>query len=133
MTNVPEQLRYAKTHEWIKEEDDGSITIGITDHAQELLGDIVYVEAPSIGLIVEAEEDIAVVESVKAASDIYSPVAGEVIEVNQALAETPELLNTDPYQKGWILRLRPSAPIPEDALLSAFAYAELAASESESE
>jgi len=133
MSNVPEQLRYAKTHEWIRDEEDGSLTIGITDHAQELLGDLVYVELPTSGQSVKAGGEVAVVESVKAASDIYSPVTGEVIDVNDSLSDTPELINTDPYGEGWILRVLPLEPIPKDTLLSASAYAELAANESEEE
>nr|VFJ65072.1 MAG: glycine cleavage system H protein [Candidatus Kentron sp. FM]VFJ67278.1 MAG: glycine cleavage system H protein [Candidatus Kentron sp. FM]VFK11854.1 MAG: glycine cleavage system H protein [Candidatus Kentron sp. FM] len=131
MSNVPEQLRYAKTHEWIREEEDGTITIGITDHAQELLGDLVYIELPAVGQSAGAGQELAVVESVKAASDLYSPVDGEVIQVNEALGDSPELVNTDPYGEGWILRLRPSGPIPAETLLDASAYAELAESESE--
>ncbi|VFN00690.1 MAG: glycine cleavage system H protein [Candidatus Kentron sp. G] len=131
MSNVPEQLRYAKSHEWIREEEDGTITIGITDHAQELLGDLVYIDLPAVGRSAGAEQELAVVESVKAASDIYSPVDGEVIQVNEALGDSPELVNTDPYGEGWILRLRPSGPIPAGTLLDASAYAELAESESE--
>nr|VFK50745.1 MAG: glycine cleavage system H protein [Candidatus Kentron sp. TUN]VFK50970.1 MAG: glycine cleavage system H protein [Candidatus Kentron sp. TUN]VFK51942.1 MAG: glycine cleavage system H protein [Candidatus Kentron sp. TUN] len=131
MTNVPEQLRYAKTHEWIRDEEDGSLTIGITDHAQELLGDLVYVELPISGQSVKAGGEVAVVESVKAASDIYSPVTGEVIDINGALSDAPELVNADPYGEGWILRVHPLEPISDDMLLSATAYAELIASESE--
>nr|VFJ93060.1 MAG: glycine cleavage system H protein [Candidatus Kentron sp. LFY]VFJ94591.1 MAG: glycine cleavage system H protein [Candidatus Kentron sp. LFY] len=133
MTNVPEQLRYAKTHIWVRDEEDGSLTIGITDHAQELLGDLVYVELPTLGQTVKADGEIAVVESVKAASDVYSPVTGEVIDVNGALSDTPELINTDTYGEGWIMRIRPLEPIPDGVLLEASAYAELAASESEEE
>nr|VFJ93785.1 MAG: glycine cleavage system H protein [Candidatus Kentron sp. H]VFJ94501.1 MAG: glycine cleavage system H protein [Candidatus Kentron sp. H]VFK00997.1 MAG: glycine cleavage system H protein [Candidatus Kentron sp. H] len=131
MSHVPEQLRYAKTHEWIREEEDGTLTIGITDHAQELLGDLVYIELPEPGTTTETGQEMAVVESVKAAADIYSPVDGEVVEVNGALGDAPELANTDPYGEGWLLRLRPFGPIPADAFLDASAYAELAASESE--
>ncbi|MBT8419814.1 MAG: glycine cleavage system protein GcvH [Gammaproteobacteria bacterium] len=131
MSNVPEQLQYAKTHEWVKTEQDGTITIGITDHAQEMLGDLVYIDLPDPGRIAEAGQELAIVESVKAAADIYSPVDGEVAEVNNALGDAPELVNTDPYGEGWILRLRPSGPIPADMLLDASAYAELAANEAE--
>nr|VFJ51549.1 MAG: glycine cleavage system H protein [Candidatus Kentron sp. DK]VFJ57343.1 MAG: glycine cleavage system H protein [Candidatus Kentron sp. DK] len=131
MTKVPTELRYAKTHEWIREEDDGTLTIGITDHAQELLGDLVFIDLPKPGRTVEPEEELAVIESVKAAADIYSPATGRITEVNDALDESPELVNSDPYGAGWILRLRPSAPLPAGALLDAAGYAKLAEEESE--
>jgi len=131
MSNVPTELRYAKTHEWIREETDGTLTIGITDHAQELLGDLVFIELPEPGKTVAPEEELAVIESVKAAADIYSPATGEVTEVNNALDDAPELVNSDPYGEGWILRLRPSAPLPVDSLLDAAGYAKLAEEESE--
>nr|VFJ54187.1 MAG: glycine cleavage system H protein [Candidatus Kentron sp. FW]VFJ65706.1 MAG: glycine cleavage system H protein [Candidatus Kentron sp. FW] len=131
MSNVPEELRYAKTHEWVRDEEDGSLTIGITDYAQEMLGDLVFVELPASGQHVQAGGEVAVVESVKAASDIYSPVTGEVIDINDGLGDTPESINTDPYGEGWIFRVRPSAPIPDDMLITAPAYAEFLESESE--
>jgi len=133
MSNVPEQLRYAKTHEWVREEGDGTVTIGITDHAQDLLGDLVYVELPEIGRSVQAGQELAIVESVKAASDIYSPADGEVIAVNDALGDSPELVNSDPYGDGWLLRIRTSAPIPADTLMDAAAYTAQAESELEEE
>nr|VFK07021.1 MAG: glycine cleavage system H protein [Candidatus Kentron sp. LPFa]VFK28239.1 MAG: glycine cleavage system H protein [Candidatus Kentron sp. LPFa]VFK66818.1 MAG: glycine cleavage system H protein [Candidatus Kentron sp. UNK]VFK72273.1 MAG: glycine cleavage system H protein [Candidatus Kentron sp. UNK] len=133
MTNVPEQLRYAKTHIWVRDEEDGSLTIGITDHAQELLGDLVYVELPNPGQNVKVGGEVAVVESVKAASDVYSPVTGEVIDVNGMLSDAPELINSDPYGEGWVMRVHPLEPIPDDTLLDASAYAELIVSESEEE
>nr|VFK41900.1 MAG: glycine cleavage system H protein [Candidatus Kentron sp. TC]VFK47055.1 MAG: glycine cleavage system H protein [Candidatus Kentron sp. TC]VFK57488.1 MAG: glycine cleavage system H protein [Candidatus Kentron sp. TC] len=133
MTNVPEQLRYAKTHIWVRDEEDGSLTVGITDHAQKLLGDLVYVELPTPGQNVKIGEEIAVVESVKAASDVYSPVTGEVIDVNGTLSDAPELINSDPYGEGWIMRVHPLEPILDDILINASAYAELVISESEEE
>lgn len=122
MSHVPEDLRYSESHEWVREEDDGTVTIGITDHAQTQLGDLVYVELPAVGRAVHANEDLAVVESVKAASDAYSPVGGEVVAVNGALADSPELVNRDPYGEGWLLRLRPDDPSELGALLDADGY-----------
>ena len=119
--NVPFDLRYAKTHEWIRSEGD-SVTVGITDHAQEELTDIVYVEPPKVGAEVKAEATAAVVESVKAASDIYSPISGIVTEVNEELASTPALLNTDPFGQGWIYKMRPSNPAEIEDLLTPEAY-----------
>jgi glycine cleavage system H protein len=119
--NVPFDLRYAKTHEWIRSEGD-SITVGITDHAQEELTDIVYVEPPKVGAEVKAEATAAVVESVKAASDIYSPISGVVTEVNEELASNPALLNTDPFGQGWIYKMRPSNPAEIEDLLTPEAY-----------
>lgn len=106
MSNLPSNLKYTASHEWIRDEGDGVVTIGITDHAQELLGDLVYVELPDIGRNVDAEEAVAVVESVKAASDVYAPIAGEVVAANEALGDSPELINTDPYGDGWLLKLK---------------------------
>lgn len=119
--NVPFDLRYAKTHEWIRSEGD-SVTVGITDHAQEELTDIVYVEPPKVGAEVKAEATAAVVESVKAASDIYSPISGIVTEVNEELASSPALLNTDPFGQGWIYKMRPSNPAEIEDLLTPEAY-----------
>ncbi|EGH72239.1 MULTISPECIES: glycine cleavage system protein GcvH [Pseudomonas] len=107
MSNIPAELRFAKSHEWARLESDGTVTVGISDHAQEALGDVVFVELPEIGTAVAAGDPASVVESVKAASDIYSPVAGEVIEVNTALGDAPESLNSDPYG-AWIFKLKPS-------------------------
>lgn len=129
MSEVPESLRYAESHEWARQEDDGTVTVGITDHAQALLGDLVFVELPEVGRIVAAKEELAVVESVKAASDVYSPMAGEVIEVNGALADAPELINQDAYGEGWLVRLRPEDAGVWEGLLDAAAYAELAEKE----
>lgn len=104
---IPGDLKFAPSHEWVRVEDDGSITIGISDHAQEQLGDLVFVETPEIDSVCDAEDGVAVVESVKAASDIYAPVAGTVIDANQDLADNPELVNSDPYGSGWIFKMQP--------------------------
>lgn len=124
MSNLPSELRYASSHEWARLEDDGSITVGITDHAQNQLGDVVYVEVPDVGLILSAGDDAGVVESVKAASDIYSPVSGEVIAVNELLEGEPELVNSEPYDGGWFFRIMPADESDFDDLLSADGYAE---------
>lgn len=129
MSNVPEELKYTKTHEWVRREADGSITIGITEHAQELLGDMVFVELPDAGRALAAEEDCAVVESVKAASDIYAPVAGEVSEVNSALEDSPEIVNQDPYGNGWLFRMKPADDAELDTLLDADGYKAVVAEE----
>ena len=118
MSEIPDDLRYTESHEWVRLEDDGLLTIGITDHAQGALGDLVFVEPPETGRTLEAGEACAVVESVKAASDIYAPVAGEVVEANDALADSPELINSEPYGEGWILRLRPEGPEALEELMS---------------
>src|SRR5690606_15475372 len=107
MSNIPADLMYTRSHEWLRKEADGSVTVGISDHAQDALGDLVFVETPDAGRSVRAGEACAVVESVKAASDVYSPIDGEVVEGNDALAAQPELLNTDPYGEGWIMKIRP--------------------------
>ena len=130
MSNLPADLKYTKTHEWVRDNGDGTVTVGITDHAQEALGDIVFVEVPESGRRVAAEDACAVVESVKAASDIYSPLAGEIVAGNAALAETPDAINTSPYADGWIFRLAPSDPGALAALLDAAAYAQVVADES---
>ncbi len=121
MSKIPADLKYTKSHEWVKNAADGSVTIGITDHAQEALGDIVFVEVPQPGRKLAAGEACAVVESVKAASDIYSPVTGEVLEGNNGLTQTPEKINGDPYGS-WILRVRPTNSADQRALLDAKAY-----------
>jgi glycine cleavage system H protein len=122
MSNVPAELRYTKTHEWVRSKPDGTVVIGISDHAQHALGDLVFVEVPEAGREVQAGEAVAVVESVKAASDVYAPVAGEVLGGNPALADAPEQINTDPYGEGWLLKLRPADAGSIDALLDASAY-----------
>lgn len=130
MSDVPADLKYTKTHEWVKRNDDGSITVGITAHAQDLLGDMVYVEVPEAGNSLSAGEDCAVVESVKAASDVYAPVAGEIVEGNEALADSPETVNKDPFGEGWLFKMKPSDSAEVDALLDAAAYRELVEAES---
>jgi len=127
--NVPSDLLYTKSHEWVRRESDGSVTIGITDHAQELLGDLVYVEAPEVGRSFAAGEDCAVVESVKAASDVYAPIGGEVVASNELLASAPETINSEAYGDGWIFRLKPSDPAELDKLMDADAYSEQIAAE----
>ena len=123
MSNTPAELKYAKSHEWVKIEADGTVTIGITDHAQHALGDLVFVETPKVGRKLAAGESCAVVESVKAASDVYAPIAGEVIAVNDALASAPEILNTDPYVGGWMWKMKPANAADVSTLLDAAAYA----------
>ncbi|MBT5221197.1 MAG: glycine cleavage system protein GcvH [Woeseia sp.] len=108
MSELPGDLKFTKEHEWLRQEEDGTVTIGITDHAQSALGDLVYVELPEVGQEVEAGGEMAVVESVKAASDVYAPIAGEVVAVNEGLADDPEKINGDAYGDGWIVRMRPS-------------------------
>lgn len=108
MSELPGDLVYTSEHEWLRQEEDGSLTVGITDHAQSALGDLVYVELPEMGQQVESGGEMAVVESVKAASDVYAPMSGEVIAVNDALADEPEKINADPYGDGWIARLQPA-------------------------
>jgi glycine cleavage system H protein len=122
MSDVPADLRYTKSHEWVKDNGDGTVTVGITDHAQEALGDIVFVEIPDNGREVDAEEACAVVESVKAALDIYAPLAGEVIESNELLNDTPDAINNSPYDEGWIFRLAPNDMTALSSLLDAAAY-----------
>jgi glycine cleavage system H protein len=119
--SIPDNLNYTKSHEWVRRESDGSISVGITDHAQELLGDLVYLELPETGKSFAAQAQIAVVESVKAASDIYAPVAGTVIEVNQAAADAPESVNEDAYA-AWLFRMKPADAAEVDALLDAAGY-----------
>jgi glycine cleavage system H protein len=129
MSNVPGDLRYTRSHEWVRTLADGSVEIGISDHAQAALGDLVFVEVPETGRQVATGDAFAVVESVKAASDVYSPLAGEVLAGNDALASQPELVNQDPYGEGWIVRLKPASMAEVEALLDAAGYAEHLASE----
>ncbi|RTZ71969.1 MAG: glycine cleavage system protein GcvH [Gammaproteobacteria bacterium] len=128
MSDIPEELKYTKSHEWVLDEGDGIAAVGITDHAQELLGDLVFVELPEVGAELTAGAECAVVESVKAASDIYSPLDGEVVEVNEALADSPEAINEAPYEN-WIFKLKMADPSQLDNLLDAAAYAEFIESE----
>ena len=125
MSDIPGDLKFLSSHEWARVESDGTITIGISDHAQDLLGDIVFVELPEIGQSVDAENDTAIVESVKAASDIYSPLSGEVIEVNSLLEDQPEIINSSPYEDGWFYKLTPSDMSELDNLLSPEDYSEV--------
>ncbi|MDC0062178.1 glycine cleavage system protein GcvH [Pseudomonadota bacterium] len=125
MSDIPGDLKFLSSHEWARVESDGTITIGISDHAQDLLGDIVFVELPEIGQSVNAENDTAIVESVKAASDIYSPLSGEVIEVNSLLEDQPEIINSSPYEDGWFYKLTPSDLSELDNLLSPEDYSEV--------
>ena len=129
MSEVPSELRYAQTHEWARLEEDGLVTVGITDHAQTALGDVVYVELPELDVQLEVAQEAGVVESVKAASDIYAPVRGRVVAVNEALEESPELVNQDPYGEGWFYRIDPADTADLDELLTADAYAEQCESE----
>jgi len=130
MSEVQEGLKYAKSHEWIRAEGDGVVTIGITAHAQELLGDMVFIELPEIDAELDSEEECAVVESVKAASDIYAPVSGMVTEVNDAVVDAPELVNQDPYGDGWLFKLKLADQAEYDALLDVNEYTELVEEES---
>ncbi|MDI1335727.1 MAG: glycine cleavage system protein GcvH [Lacunisphaera sp.] len=127
MSNVPAELRYAKSHEWLKVAADGTATIGITDYAQNSLGDITFVQVPKVGTALKAGETFGVVESVKAASDVYAPVAGTVLEVNPALDANPEKVNQSPYGDGWMLKLKLANPAEAAALLSPADYAKLTA------
>lgn len=122
MSKIPADLKYTSSHEWLKELPDGNVDIGISDHAQEALGDLVFVELPEVGRNLVAGEACAVVESVKAASDIFAPIAGTVVAVNEQLARTPELVNRDPYGGGWMMRVKPVAPAASVPLLSARDY-----------
>jgi glycine cleavage system H protein len=130
MSQTPSELKYASSHEWARLEEDGTVTVGITDHAQQSLGDVVFVELPEVGATLAAGDEAGVVESVKAASDIYAPVGGEVLAVNGALEDEPETVNSDPYNDGWFFRLAPSDTAELDRLLSAEAYAEGCADDS---
>ncbi|MCY3627751.1 MAG: glycine cleavage system protein GcvH [Gammaproteobacteria bacterium] len=124
MSEIRNNLRYTSTHEWIRVDEDGLVTVGISDFAQSALGDVVFVELPEIDGEVDAEQDVAVVESVKAASDIYAPVAGVIAEINESVAEDPSLLNADPYGEGWIFKLRVDSLESFDDLLGADEYQE---------
>ncbi len=125
MSSIPAELIYTSSHEWIRKEQDGSYTVGITEHAQELLGDMVYVELPEVGEGVNAGDDVAVAESVKAASDVYSPLSGEIVAINESLEDSPELVNSDAYGDGWLFRIKPTDASELDDLLDADAYQEV--------
>ena len=131
MSEIPADLKYSQTHEWIEVSHDGTASVGITDHAQAMLGDIVFVEPPEVGSEVSIEEPCAVVESVKAASDLYAIVSGEVIKTNEDLADSPESINNGPYSDGWIFRVKLSDPSELDQLMSADEYAEFIETEDE--
>ncbi len=126
MSNIPADLRYAKSHEWARAESDGTVTVGITDYAQNSLGDITYVQVPKVGATLKPGETFGVVESVKAASDLYAPMAGTVVAVNAALESAPETVNRAPYTDGWMLKLKPADTQAAASLLDAAAYAKLA-------
>ena len=122
MNEMPGDLQYTKEHEWLRREEDGSVTVGITNHAQAALGDLVYVELPEVGQDLELDGEMAVVESVKAASDVYAPLAGSVTAVNETLADDPEKINSDPYGDGWIVRIQPAGEIDAAGLMSPDEY-----------
>ena len=122
MSNVPAELKYIASHEWLRLEEDGTITVGITDHAQDLLGDVVFVELPEVGDTIVVDDEISVVESVKAASDVYAPISGEVVAVNENLEDDPEIINSDPYGEGWFFRMKPDNMDDYEALLTAEEY-----------
>ena len=123
MSEVPAELKYASSHEWTRLESDGSVVVGITDHAQDALGDVVYIELPEVGAHVDAGAEVAVIESVKAASDIYSPVTGDVTEINPALEDEPESVNSSPYGDGWLFRVMPTDTASMGDLMDGDAYA----------
>ena len=123
MSNIPSELKYATSHEWVRNEGDGTVTVGITEHAQDLLGDMVFVELPDVGDEVSTGDDVAVAESVKAASDIYAPVSGEVVAVNEDLEDSPELVNSDAFGDGWLFKIKVEDAGELDNLLDAEGYA----------
>ena len=129
MSNIPDDLKYASTHEWISVNEDGLVTVGISDHAQEALGDIVFVELPEAGASVNSKEEVAVVESVKAASDIYSPLTGEVVEINESLLDSPETVNASPYELGWFFKIKMKNEAELDDLMNSETYSEYCDSE----
>ncbi|HJU49626.1 MAG TPA: glycine cleavage system protein GcvH [Pseudogulbenkiania sp.] len=124
MSQIPAELKYVSSHEWLRLEQDGTVTVGITEHAQELLGDIVFVELPKVGTVLGDGEQAGVVESVKAASDVYAPIEGEIVAVNDELEAAPELANSEPYGQGWFFKVKPSNVADLDKLLSAEQYAQ---------
>ena len=123
MSEIPSELKYTDSHEWLRLDEDGLVTVGITDHAQELLGDLVFVELPEAGTEYSTGDECCVVESVKAASDVYMPISGEIVEVNDMLSDEPEVINSSPYDNGWLFRIQPSAPEELEELMVAEAYA----------
>lgn len=122
MSHIPAELKYIASHEWLRLEDDGTITVGITEHAQDLLGDVVFVELPEVGANITVDEEIAVVESVKAASDVYAPLSGEVIAINENLEDEPETINSDPYGEGWLYKMKATNLEDYESLLTAEEY-----------
>ncbi|RUO47327.1 glycine cleavage system protein H [Pseudidiomarina aquimaris] len=122
MSSIPKELKYASTHEWVRNEGDGVFTVGISEHAQDLLGDMVFVELPEVGDTVAAGDDVAVAESVKAASDIYAPIGGEIIAINEDLEDAPETVNSDPYGDGWLFKIKADDPSEVEGLLDAEGY-----------
>ncbi|QJQ96703.1 MULTISPECIES: glycine cleavage system protein GcvH [Halomonadaceae] len=129
MSSIPSNLRYTDSHEWVLDNGDGTVTLGITDHAQQALGDVVFVELPEVGQSLAGGDEFGVIESVKAASDLYSPVTGDVVEVNKSLEEAPETVNESPYEDGWIVKVRISDSSELDALLDAETYTSLVEAE----
>jgi glycine cleavage system H protein len=128
MAEIPNNLKFLDSHEWARLEEDGTVTVGISDHAQGLLGDIVFVELPDTGKTINKQDDIAIVESVKAASDVYSPLSGEIVSVNEALNDNPELINSSPYDDGWFFKIKPQNNDELEDLLDAEAYAQVSES-----
>ena len=124
MSEVIEKLLYSESHEWVRREADGTVTVGLSDHAQKALGDVVYVELPEVGSEVNMQDEVALVESVKAASDVYTPISGEVLAINEVLADEPQIINESCYDNGWLFKLKPADEAELDSLLSAAAYAE---------
>ena len=122
MADFPDSIKYTATHEWVRREDDGSVTVGISDHAQDAMGDIVYVELPEAGATVEVQDEVGVIESVKAAADIYAPIAGAITAVNEKLQDAPETVNESPYEDGWLFKIEPIESTDWDNLLDAAAY-----------
>ena len=125
MSELPDNVKYLSSHEWVKLEEDGTVTVGISDHAQDLLGDIVFVELPEVGQQLNAEEEAAVVESVKAASDVFSPISGEVVEINEKLIDEPEVVNSSPYQDGWFYKMKIDDLSSLEKLLSPEEYSKI--------
>lgn len=133
MSNVPNELKYVSSHEWVREEGNGVVTIGITEHAQEQLGDVVFVELPEVDSDLASGDEAGVVESVKAASDIYAPLTGKIVAFNEELEDSPELVNSDPYGDGWLFQIKLGDPEEMDELLDAEAYAQLLEEDDEDE
>lgn len=129
MSNVPAELKYTASHEWVQAEGNGVYSVGVTEHAQELLGDMVFIDLPEVGTVVSAGDDCAVAESVKAASDVYAPIGGEIVAINEELESAPELVNSAPYAEGWLFRIKAADESELDDLLDAEGYQALLAEE----